>query len=258
MNNKLEVLSHETFGQVRYVQEGDTFLFCGADVATALGYTNSRKALFDHCKGVTKRYTLTNGGKQALSFISEGDVYRLIAHSKLPAAVEFEHWLFDKVLIDIRKYGGYMGDELLQAAMRDPSVLFKFAEALLQERQRNEILTAENEVLGAKAVYFDAFVRLDSSTNIRTTAKELGVPERFFCRFLQGEGYMFRCPAGNLMPYNKPKCKGLFVVKDYVNHGHTGSYTLITPSGKLEIREALACLPREKVIAYAGRAAPPV
>lgn len=68
--------------------EDGKVLFCGADVAKALGYTNSRKALADHCKekGVTKRDTLTNGGIQPLTYIDEGNVYRLITHSKLPNA----------------------------------------------------------------------------------------------------------------------------------------------------------------------------
>ena len=48
-----------------------------------LGYSNSRKAVADHCKGVTKRDTLTEGGVQLLSYIPEGDVYRLIVSSKI-------------------------------------------------------------------------------------------------------------------------------------------------------------------------------
>lgn len=59
-------------------------LFCGSDVAKCLGYTNSSKALSDHCKGVTKRYTPTRSGKQELSFIPESGLYALILSSKLP------------------------------------------------------------------------------------------------------------------------------------------------------------------------------
>ena len=45
-----------------------------------------------------------------ISFITEGDVYRLIVHSKLPSAERFEHWVFDEVLPSIRKHGVYMSD----------------------------------------------------------------------------------------------------------------------------------------------------
>lgn len=105
---ELKIFENEAFGEIRTLETDDgKVLFCGADIANALGYSNPRKALADHCKGVTKCDTLTKGGKQSLSFIPEGDVYRLIAHSKLPKAVEFESWVFDEVLPTIRKTGSY-------------------------------------------------------------------------------------------------------------------------------------------------------
>ena len=106
MNNKIEVFKNEQFGEVRTILEGETLLFCGSDIAKALGYARPGKAIIDHCKGVLKRDTLTSGGMQSLSYIPEGDVYRLIVHSKLPAAEKFEHWLFDEVVPTIRKTGG--------------------------------------------------------------------------------------------------------------------------------------------------------
>lgn len=111
MENKMQIFNNEEFGQVRTIHEGDRVLFCGSDVAKALGYANSRKALIDHCKGVTKRDTLTSGGTQSLSYIPEGDVYRLITHSKLPSAERFETWVFDEVLPIIRKTGGYVVED---------------------------------------------------------------------------------------------------------------------------------------------------
>ncbi|MCI1660950.1 phage antirepressor KilAC domain-containing protein [Bifidobacterium psychraerophilum] len=101
-------------------------LFCAKDVAEALGYTNTNKAIGDHCKGITNRYPLeTAGGIQQMTFIGEGDLYRLIASSKLPAAQEFESWIFDDVVPSIRKHGGYMAgqesmspEEMALASMR--------------------------------------------------------------------------------------------------------------------------------------------
>lgn len=105
--NELQIFKNPQFGEIRTLEENGKPLFCGSDIATALGYTNPRKALGDHCKGVTKRDTLTNGGKQLLSFVPEGDVYRLITHSKLPAAQQFETWVFDEVLPTLRRTGTY-------------------------------------------------------------------------------------------------------------------------------------------------------
>jgi prophage antirepressor-like protein/phage anti-repressor protein len=88
--------------------EQGSIWFCGKDAALMLGYTNPSKAIGDHCKGITKRYPLqTAGGIQEAAFISEGDLYRLIAHSHLPSAQKFERWVFEEVLPSIRKTGGY-------------------------------------------------------------------------------------------------------------------------------------------------------
>jgi prophage antirepressor-like protein len=81
--------------------------FVGTDVAKALGYSNPRKAILDHCKGVTKRDTPTSSGIQSMSYINEGDLYRLIMKSKLPSAEKFESWVMDEVLPTIRKTGSY-------------------------------------------------------------------------------------------------------------------------------------------------------
>lgn len=81
--------------------------FVATDVATALGYINPRKAVNDHCKGVTKRDTPTSSGVQQMSYINEGDLYRLIMKSKLPSAEKFESWVMDEVLPSIRKTGSY-------------------------------------------------------------------------------------------------------------------------------------------------------
>ena len=94
--------------------------------------------------------------------------------------------------------------------------------------------------LQPKADFFDAFVNPVDGTNIRSTAKELGIPERMFCKFLQDAGFLYRCPAGNLMPYSKPSNDGLFIVRDYYTQfGHHGTYTLITAAGKNLIRSLL-------------------
>ena len=69
--------------------------------------SNPRKAILDHCKGVTKRDTPTSSGIQSMSYINEGDLYRLIMKSKLPSAEKFESWVMDEVLPTIRKTGSY-------------------------------------------------------------------------------------------------------------------------------------------------------
>ena len=237
METKLLLFNSEEFGNIRTICEGDRILFCAKDVAEALGYSNPRKAVGDHCKGVTKRDTLTEGGVQSLSYIPEGDVYRLIVGSKLPSAQRFETWLFDTVVPSIRKHGAYMTESMLQKVLEHPELIMAMAEQLMQEHNRAEDLAATLQQVQPKAEYYDAYINPEDCTNIRATAKELQIPERQFCKFLVEAKFMYRCPAGNLMPYNKPGNEGMFIVRDYcTSSGHKGVYTLITPLGKDRIR----------------------
>ena len=105
--NDLQIFNNEEFGEVRMTEIDGKPYFVATDVATALGYTNPRKAVNDHCKGVTKRDTPTSSGVQSMSYINEGDLYRLIMKSKLPSAEKFESWVMDEVLPSIRKTGSY-------------------------------------------------------------------------------------------------------------------------------------------------------
>ena len=96
--NQITIFTNEEFGNVRTIMiEGKPY-FCGKDVATALGYAKPRNAIATHCKGALKRGVLTEGGNQEMTFIPEGDIYRLIIRSKLPSAEKFESWVMDEVL----------------------------------------------------------------------------------------------------------------------------------------------------------------
>ena len=105
--NSLQIFNSEEFGEIRTIEIDGKPYFVGTDVAKALGYSNPRKAILDHCKGVTKRDTPTSSGVQLMSYINEGDLYRLIMKSKLPSAEKFESWVMDEVLPAIRKTGSY-------------------------------------------------------------------------------------------------------------------------------------------------------
>lgn len=107
--NELQIFENAEFGQIRTVQLNNETYFVGKDIADALGYSNSRKALADHVaeedKGVTKCDTL--GGKQDLAVINESGLYALIFGSKLESAKRFKHWVTSEVLPTIRKTGQY-------------------------------------------------------------------------------------------------------------------------------------------------------
>ena len=240
MENKMETFNSKEFGSVRIIEEGSKYLFCGADVAKALGYARPSKAVMDHCKGVLKRDTLTNGGIQSLSYIPEGDVYRLIVHSKLPSAERFEKWVFDEVLPTIRKHGAYMTDSLLEQAANNADVAAQVAKALYEERNLNKKLAGQLALTEAqlttalpKAAYYDALVACPNCTGIRLTAKELGVPQSMFTAYLVRKKYAYYDESGKMHPYALPYRNGLFVVREFVaKNGHNGTQMLVTPKGR--------------------------
>ncbi|WP_159990847.1 BRO family protein [Pelistega ratti] len=83
-------------------------LFCLTDVAEILNIQNANPARFNlNEKGVHKMYTLTQGGKQEITFIDEANLYRVIFRSNKPEAIEFQNWVFEEVLPTIRKTGNY-------------------------------------------------------------------------------------------------------------------------------------------------------
>lgn len=104
----IQIFDSPEFGSVRMLDENGKILFCASDVAKALGYTNAPDAVNRHCRAIVKRDTPISGKIQEINFIPEGDVYRLITHSKLPGAEKFESWVFDDVLPTLRKTGSYM------------------------------------------------------------------------------------------------------------------------------------------------------
>ena len=233
--NQMEIFKNPEFGVIRTVEiDGEPWLV-GKDVALALGYKNPQEAIRNHVdeedKGVSE--ILTPGGMQKLPIINESGLYSLVLSSKLPKAKQFRRWVTSEVLPTIRKHGAYLTREKLWEIATSPEALLKLCSDLLAEREQNAALREENAMLEGKAAFYDLFIDLKHSTNLRTTAKELAVPERRFIRFLLGQRFVYRAPSGNVLPYAKPSNDGLFCVKDYCNHGHTGSYTLVTPRGKL-------------------------
>ena len=168
----MEKFQSEEFGTLRTVDEDGKTLFCGADVAKALGYKNARDALGKHCKGVAKRDTPTSSGIQSMSFISEGDVYRLITHSKLPSAERFESWVFDEVLPSIRQQGGYIAateedsDEMILARA------LQIANAKIAERTKQLADTSRKLAIAEpKAAFYDSVMDSDGLLSIRDSAK---------------------------------------------------------------------------------------
>lgn len=193
-----EVANYDFHGSaVRIHVDGDTVEYCARDIATALGYKDTINAIKRHCKGVAKRHPLeTAGGMQEAAFIGEGDVYRLIVSSQLPAAVEFERWLFDEVVPQIRRTGGYIP---VQAADDEKSILARavlIAQNTISEKdkiieaQRSHI--EQTEPLAKTAL---AFTAANGTMSIRAAARQFSQLDPSMTltrvyRLLRADGYI--------------------------------------------------------------------
>ena len=251
--NELQIFKNNEFGEIQILEEKGKFEFGATEIARMLGYTNPHKAIIDHCKkdGLTKREVIDSlGRKQEKNFISEGNLYRLITHSKLPEAERFEIWVFDEVLPSIRKTGGYIAgeenmteDELIAQALL---VVNRKLEEKTKENEtlklNNSKLIVENQIMQPKAEYFDDLVDRNLLTNFTETAKELKVKRKDFITFLLNHKYVFRNKKGKLEPYSNSKNDGLFEIKEGKNNktGWKGTQTLITPKGRETFR--LLCI----------------
>ncbi|MGV9197177.1 BRO family protein [Arcanobacterium canis] len=54
MGNQIQTFTNDVFGTIRTIMGDGQTLFCGKDVAIALGYQDPMNAVKLHCKGVMK------------------------------------------------------------------------------------------------------------------------------------------------------------------------------------------------------------
>ena len=135
MKSNIQIFTSDIFGEIRTCQVNNQIMFVGKDVATALGYSNSRKALLDHVDdedktdGVTIRDAI--GRNQKAVFINESGLYSLILSSKLPQAKAFKRWVTSEVLPQIRKTGGYIPTKDAQGRQLSNEEIINRADAIV-------------------------------------------------------------------------------------------------------------------------------
>lgn len=225
--NKLQLFENEEFGRLEVLMIDGKPYFPATDTATILGYTNPRKAINDHCKGVTNRSVLTNGGTQTKKFIPEGDLYRLIIRSKLPSAERFERWVFDEVLPSIRQHGAYIAPEVLEQMLKSRDYTDTLLQALADEQARSRFLLDELEdeqaysgrlerqiaEIEPKAAYYDLIIHNPGTVQVSLIAKDYGLSAASFNKLLRTLGIQYK--MGNTW----------LLYQKYAGHGYTRSRT---------------------------------
>lgn len=236
--NELQIFNNPDFGEVRTLTKDGAVLFCGRDVASALGYSNPRDALARHCRGVVKRDTPTESGTQEMSFIPESDLYRLIFSSKLPTAEKFTDWVTSEVLPTIRKTGGYVNDD--DAFIRtylpnaDEATKAMFQTTLQTVRQLNARIEADKP----KVLFADAVATAKSSILIGELAKLISqngvsIGQNRLFAWMRDKGYLIRRKGSDYnMPTQRSMEMGLFEIKE-TSITHADGHTSVSKTSKV-------------------------
>lgn len=233
--NEMQIFQSEQFGAIRTAGTAEEPLFCAADICRALGYTNGRKAIADHCEedDVTKRDIIDNLGRtQSASFVNESGLYALIFGSKLENAKQFKKWVTSEVLPAIRKTGSYTAKTMSRKEL---------ARMIIQQEEEMEVLRLENqrkdekiEEQKPKVVFADAIVGSKSSCLIGELAKiitqngyEIG-QNRLFA-WMRMNHYLGTVGEYYNIPCQRYLEQGLFELKKNVHSRNGEMVTTITP-----------------------------
>jgi prophage antirepressor-like protein len=252
--SEIKIFSSELFGEIRtMVTESGDPLFCAVDITKILGYRNGRKAISDNCKpkGVTTSDTLTDGGIQQLTYIDEGNLYRLILKSKKPEAEPFENWVCGEVLPSLRKTGGY----IVAKPDDTPEIIMARALIVAQEtivRSQKELqITKEQLILQEKVItesapkveYFEKVLTSIDSLNTTQIAKELGMSAIRLNLILKEKGIQYKI-NGQWVLTAKYQNRGYTKTESIPFRHQNGSHgtqlqTVWTESGRLFVHRVI-------------------
>jgi prophage antirepressor-like protein len=221
------------FGSLDILMINDRPYFPATECAVALGYRNPHKAIRDHCKGVNKTFRPTAGGTQKKSYIPEGDLYRLIIRSNLPAAERFEKWVFDEVLPTIRRRGVYAAPDMPGDTLDGPKPAQALIKSLDRERRRADTLEELATEMAPKALYCDLVLKSTDTVLVSLIAKDYGMSAAAFNRVLHNLGVQYRA-GGTWVLYQRYADKGYTQTRTWrLGGARTSVHTCWTQAGRL-------------------------
>ena len=224
--NEMRLFENPQFGKIRAIEiDGEPWMV-GKDVATALGYSNTKDALARHVDNEDKRQEDgvvihdPMGREQHPTIINESGLYSLVLSSKLPGAKKFRRWVTGAVLPSIRKTGGYRMPKDYPSALRALADSEEQRLALLEEQEANrpKVLFADSVAVSKTTILIGELAKL-----LKQNGVSIGQNRLF--DWLRGNGFLIR---RNGTDYNMPTQRamelGLFEIKETVvthSDGHT-------------------------------------
>lgn len=238
---ELKVFENSEFGKVRVsVVDGEP-LFCLSDVCNVIGISNSRnvKSRLD-IEDVRQMDTLTEGGNQQVTFVTESGLYDVIIRSDSEKAKPFRRWVTTDVLPSIRKHGAYMTPETIEKALTSPDFIIQLATQLKNEQEKRKQAEAKIEADKPKVLFSEAVEASKKSILIRELAKIITqngyqIGEKQLYERLRKAGYLCSVGESRNQPSQTYMNIGLFEIKKRIvmdgAESKVYNTTVVTPKG---------------------------
>ena len=244
--NQLEVFQNAEFGSVRVVVKDGAPYFVGKDVATVLGYSNTRDALAKRVDEEDKDGVAicdSIGREQIVTAINESGLYSLILSSKMPNAKKFKRWVTYEVLPSIRQHGVYATDSFIKKSIEDPAWAISVLQDLQAKNEQIAVQAQQISELQPKANYYDVVLNCKDLVTISVIAKDYGWTAIQMNKYLNKKKVQFK--QGQIwLLYKEYASFGYTSTKTHHHKGkdgsdHTKVHTYWSQSGRLFIYNLL-------------------
>lgn len=215
MNEIMKVFNSAEFGPIRTAKINNDIYFVGKDVADALGYVDTNKAVSMHVDDEDKKLndkTSPSFGQRGATLINESGLYSLVLSSKLDGAKRFKRWVTSEVLPALRKTGSY--------SMNIPQTLPEALRAYADEVEQHNRTKALVEAQRPKVLFADAVSTSNTDILVGDLAKLLSqngyaVGQNRLFEQLRNEGFLISRKGNSYnMPTQKAMEMGLFRIKE--------------------------------------------
>jgi len=241
MKSIIQVYKNDEFGRLEILTINGKPYFPATECAIKLGYSKHHNAVERHCRYSLKRgvpHPQSPNKTIEVNYIPEGDLYRLIIRSKLPAAIRFEAWVCDVVLPSIRANGAYITEDTLNKMREDKAYADELLGHLSDERARNSKLQDYIGKIEPKALYFDTVLQCPDVVQVSIIAKDYGMSAVRFNKLLHALGIQYKVGKTWVL-YSPHEGKGYTVTKTNTVNDATTIVTCFTQKGRLWLYKVL-------------------
>ena len=239
MNPQLQEFMNDEFGMIRVIDEKGRVLISGNDAASALGYARPSEAVRRHCRHARKRFAVHPQSPDRLLemlFIPEGDLYRLVVSSKLPAARRFEAWIYDELLPAVRMSGAenLRENRLIEALILQTQNFVVLQKTL--DEQNNLARFAQGIMLSEASISMKKLTTLVQNIRLKD-GKKIKTGRNRLMGWMRKNGYLCYSARENNIPTQRAMDMGLFEVRESSFEAETGVIfldhtTYVTPRGQ--------------------------